>query len=107
MRVIGQEGRSTSRGSVRRQGIILSMDKLTAFLRGLDAADAHYTLGFYTTADVAPAAITVHVTASPDERWEVEFFEDGSVEIERFLSTGGVKQVAPESLLAELEAHVE
>jgi hypothetical protein len=24
------------------------------------------------------------------ERWEVEFFEDGSVEVERFVSSGGI-----------------
>ena len=28
--------------------------------------------------------------AVPGERWEVEFFEDGSVEVERFLSRGEV-----------------
>ncbi len=34
---------------------------------------------------------TVMVTlAVPGERWEVEFFDDGSVEVERFRSTGEV-----------------
>lgn len=29
-------------------------------------------------------------TAVPGERWEIEFFPDGSVEVERFISTGTI-----------------
>jgi hypothetical protein len=28
----------------------------------------------------------------PGERWEAEFFEDGTIEVERFVSTGRVEQ---------------
>ncbi len=31
------------------------------------------------------------VVAVPGERWEVEFFDDGQVEIERFFSTGMIE----------------
>ena len=31
------------------------------------------------------------VVAVPGERWEVEFFDDGQVEIERFFSTGTIE----------------
>ena len=65
------------------------MKTLLSFLRELDKIGAHYSLAHYTATDVPLniAAITVHVTASAKERWEVEFFEDGTVEVERF--TGG------------------
>lgn len=42
----------------------------------------HYSLGSYRE------SVNVHVTASGNERWEVEFFADGSIEIERFVSAG-------------------
>jgi hypothetical protein len=71
-------------------------------LRGLDETRTHQTLGYYTTAGATPAAITVYVTASGDERWEVEFFDNGAVEIERFTSTGGVDDASVDDLLAEL-----
>jgi len=34
--------------------------------------------------------VNVQVTTPTNERWEVEFFADGSVEIERFVSTGEI-----------------
>ena len=79
----------------------MRVDKLIAFLRGLEETSTHYTLGFYTVADATPAAITVYVTASGDDRWEVEFFDNGAVEIERFLSSG-VEDATVDGLLAEL-----
>jgi hypothetical protein len=49
------------------------------------------------------AAITVHVTASPTERREVEFLEDCTVEVERFRSDG--QQTADtDALIRELAA---
>jgi hypothetical protein len=82
------------------------MDKLIPFLRGLEEIGRHFMLGYYTVPGMSPAAITVHVTATAAERWEVEFFEDGSVEIERFASAGGVEDTDAdiEALLAELRA---
>lgn len=50
-------------------------------------------------------AITAYVTAGPDERWEVEFFAGGTVEIERFRSTPErVTAATVEDLLAGLRA---
>jgi hypothetical protein len=37
----------------------------------------------------------------PGERWEVEFLDDGSVEVERFVTTGKIQD---EDALAELFA---
>jgi hypothetical protein len=31
------------------------------------------------------------MTATPGERWEIEFFPDGLVEVERFISTGRIE----------------
>lgn len=39
------------------------------------------------------------IVAIPGERWEVEFFEDGSIEVERFLGQGVVPS---DGLLATL-----
>jgi hypothetical protein len=78
---------------------------LLSFLRELDNVGVHYSLAHYTASDVPlnVAAITVHVTASATERWEVEFFEDGTVEVERF--TGGGPQTADvDRLLRKLAA---
>lgn len=55
--------------------------KLLFFLQRLDDAKLRYKL------DHVRDAIMISVTV-PDERWEVEFFEDGLIEVERFISTG-------------------
>ena len=81
------------------------MDKLIPFLRDLENIGKHYTLAYHTVPSVSWGAITVHVTASATERWEVEFFDDGSVEIERFASLEGVEPDADvDALLAQLQA---
>src|SRR5215467_2891779 len=67
--------------------------RLTAFLRGLERGEIHYTLQ-----SCRDAAIMVLVTV-PGERWEVEFLVDGSVEIERFISNG---EIYGEETLGEL-----
>ena len=41
------------------------------------------------------------MAAAPGERWEIEFLEDGSVEVERFISGG---QICGEEVLTELFA---
>jgi hypothetical protein len=61
------------------------VDALLAFLRRLDDAGITYSLGSYR------GSVNVHVTASANERWEVEFFPDGSVEIERFSRTSDIE----------------
>lgn len=68
-------------------------DKLTTFLKHLDEANIHHTL-----ASPRDDAIMVCVTV-PGERWEIEFLGDGSVEVERFISTG---DVCGEEVLHEL-----
>jgi predicted RNase H-like nuclease len=74
------------------------LEQLLKFLAALDATATRYTLGAHR-----PDGITVTVTASRNERWEVEFLTDGSVEIERFFSTGGVEDSDLAALVSELE----
>jgi hypothetical protein len=80
----------------RDQGV----EKLSAFLRGLDETGTHYVLGHHR-----PDGVTVHVTAVPGELWEIEFLDNGTVEIERFQSTeSGVTEANVDALLGELRA---
>lgn len=44
------------------------------------------------------------VVASPGSRWEVEFMDDGGVEVERFVSDGTIHD---ESVISELLADLE
>lgn len=59
--------------------------RLLSFLARLEEHRITYTLGHYRDEAVM---VTVAV---PGERWEVEFLEDGTVEVERFLSTGEIE----------------
>ncbi len=68
---------------------------MTAFLSELEREGINYAL-----AHNRDEAIMVDV-AVPGERWEIEFFADGSVEIERFVSNG---QICDEGVLSELFA---
>ncbi len=74
------------------------LEQLMTFLAALDATATHYTLGAYR-----PDAITVTVTASDNERWEVDFRTDGAVDIDRFVSTGEVEGADLAALVHELE----
>lgn len=74
------------------------LEQLLKFLAALDAAATRYTLGAHRR-----DGIIVTVAASRNERWDVEFLTDGSVQIERFVSTGGVDEADPAALVAELE----
>ena len=47
-------------------------DKLTTFLKHLETAHLHYTLASHRE-DTIMVLVTV-----PGERWEIEFFGDGS-----------------------------
>ncbi len=62
-----------------------SYNNLLSFLDRLEAKKIHYTLEHSRE-----EAIMV-IIAAPGERWEVEFMEDGSIEIERFISTGKIE----------------
>jgi hypothetical protein len=56
------------------------MEKLLEFLSELSKRNINYKLASYRE-----EAIMVEI-ALPGERWEVEFFADGHVEVETFIS---------------------
>ena|SRR5205809_2269690 len=68
---------------------------LITFLTDLESREIGYTL-----AHNRDEAITVSV-AVPGERWEIEFLEDGSIEVERFVSNG---QISGDKMLSQLFA---
>ncbi|MHC0063145.1 hypothetical protein ACWATR_09480 [Nostoc sp. UIC 10890] len=78
-------------------------DKLITFLNQLEQETISYTL-----VHRRDETIMVNVAVA-GERWEVEFFEDGSVEVERFVSSGEINgEEAFSELFAmysELENH--
>jgi hypothetical protein len=57
---------------------------LFQFLARLEGAKIHFNLGRFRDS----VAVLIDV---PGEHWEVEFFEDGHVEVEVFRSSGGVE----------------
>ena len=66
--------------------------KLSGFLADLDSYQLHYTLGHNRE-----RAVMV-IVATPAERWEVNFFADSTVEVERFKSMGFGEEKDLESL---------
>ena|SRR6266545_4463019 len=70
-----------------------AFDKLISFLPDLENREISYTLTHNRD-----EAITVSV-AVPGERWEVEFLDDGSIEVERFVSNG---QISGDEMLSQL-----
>ena len=50
----------------------------------LEAAQIHFTVSYHRY-----GAVSVLATV-PGERWEIDVLEDGDVDFERFVSTGGV-----------------
>ena len=58
---------------------------ITSLLKQLDDARIHYRLS-----SLRSDAIAVEV-AVPGERWEIEFLDDGSIEVERFISNGKIE----------------
>ena len=69
--------------------------RLLTFLSSLEDRKISYSLNH-----VREDAVMVEV-AVPGERWEVEFLADGSVDVERFVSTG---TLCGEDALGELLA---
>ncbi len=61
------------------------MDDLLNFLTSLEECKIHYTLEHNRNETI------MVLVAVPGERWEVEFFSDGNVEIEIFKSHGEMK----------------
>jgi len=68
---------------------------LNDFLNRLDALKVRYAVS-----KIRAVAILVEVFA-PGEHWEIEFMDDGQMEIERYRSSG---DIGDESELAELWA---
>lgn len=58
--------------------------KLLEFINKLEKHNIHYSIGHHRE-----EFIMLKVTI-PGERWEIEFGEEGIIEIERFKSIGGV-----------------
>lgn len=59
------------------------MRKLLEFLETLDSKRIYYRLNKIRDSILIEIAV-------PGERWEVEYFADGSVQVERFLSTAEI-----------------
>jgi hypothetical protein len=62
-----------------------TMEKLLDFLAQLDNRKIHYRL------ECNRAEALMVLIAVPGQRWEVEFFPDGEVEVEVFQSTGPIE----------------
>ncbi len=58
-----------------------ALGKLLSFLNRLEQANINYILRH-----VRDETIMVLISI-PGQRWEVEFFEDGSIEVEKFIGT--------------------
>src|SRR5216683_7245209 len=67
--------------------------KLLAFLERLDKAKIHYTMEHSRNDAIMILAF------APGEYWEIEFLEDGDIDIERYRSDGVIHN---ESILEEL-----
>ncbi|SDH25233.1 hypothetical protein SAMN04489735_101856 [Aneurinibacillus thermoaerophilus] len=63
---------------------MLDLKELIRFLNKLEENHIFYKLG-----KVRNEAIMVEV-AVPGQRWEIEFMEDGTVEVEKFISNGEI-----------------
>src|SRR4051812_3560637 len=74
--------------------IVNQFHRLLAFLRQLEAARIAYQLRHSRD-----EAVMVEI-AVPGERWEVDFLEDGDIEVERFRSHGKIETT--EAVLQEL-----
>ena len=82
-----------------------AMDTLFGFLAELESLGVHYVVGYYTAPEFGEGyrTLTVHVTASADQRWEVDFHDDGTVDIERFRSSGLNEAADLAALVDELQ----
>lgn len=76
----------------------MSDQPMSALLQTLEHLDAHNI--WYRLEHVRDSIMVL--IAFPGERWEVEFFADGHVEVEKFISTGGV--VEERDILARIVA---
>jgi hypothetical protein len=74
-----------------------ALSTLIEFLERLQQRRIHYRLEHHR-----PESILVDI-AVPGERWEVEFLENGEVEVERFVSDGTIR--GDEQLESLFDAH--
>jgi hypothetical protein len=68
-------------------------NQLLAFLADLQQGKISYSLAHHRDNALMVVAVV------PGQRWEIEFFDDGSVEVEKFISDG---EIYGESALNEL-----
>ena len=61
-----------------------ALRRALAFLDRLEAAHIWYRLGHIRDSLLVEVAV-------PGERWEIEFFPDGQIEVERYLSSGTIE----------------
>jgi hypothetical protein len=73
-----------------------ALQKLLSFMKRLDASKIHYSLD-----RVREEAVMVRVDV-PGERWEVEFFVNGQIEVEVFSSGGPHNGIEGEESLDRL-----
>ena len=76
-----------------------SLQTLLQFLVELEKRSISYRLE-HSRSETIMVSIAV-----PGELWEVEFFDDGNIEIEVFGSVGGVQSIALGDLLTKLDPH--
>ena len=72
----------------------IMMEKLLKFLNELEVKKIYYKL------NKVRDAVMVEIVV-PGERWEVEFFDDGTVEIEKFISCGEIYSESETEMLFE------
>ena len=76
------------------------MDKLISFLNWLEEQQIHYRLSKIRESILVEVAV-------PGQRWEIEFFEDGEILIEKFQSTAQLQSLTElDALLQELSAYI-
>ena len=59
--------------------------KLMEIIRALEAAQIHFTVAYHRY-----DGVSINATV-PGERWEIDVLEEGDVDFERFVTSGGVK----------------
>lgn len=78
------------------------MQEFLDFIRQLRIRRLHYTI------DVARDNAVMVTVAVPGQLWEVEFFDDGSVDVERYVSDGTITgRDALADLFSYADDHVE
>ena len=73
--------------------------KLMRIIRDLEAAKIYFRVDYHSDGKVTIAAVV------PGERWEIDVLEDGEVDFERFVTTGGV--VGEDEMKAAIEKWAE